>query len=54
MSGLDPATGVQIDPEGGAVVVNGLVADEIIPSDVGTQAFADDLNLRLEKVSNAP
>lgn len=53
-SGLDPETGVQIYLEGDAVVVNGLVADEIVPSDTGVQAFADDLNLRLEKVSDAP
>lgn len=53
-SGLDPETGVQIYPEGDSVVVNGLVADEIVPSDAGVQAFADDLNLRLEKVADAP
>ena len=53
-SGLDPETGVQIVAEGGRVVVNGLVADETLPSDAGVQAFADDLNLRLEKVSSTP
>lgn len=54
LSGLDPETGVQIVAEGDRVVVNGLVADEILPSDAGVQAFADDLNLRLEKVSSTP
>ena len=53
-SGLDPGTGVQIVAVGGRVVVNGLVADEFLPSDAGVQAFTDDLNLRLEKVSSTP
>ena len=53
-SGLDPETGVQIYAAGDAVVVNGLVADEIIASDAGVQAFTDDLNLRLEKISDVP
>ena len=53
-SGLDPGTGVQIVAEGGRVVVNGLVADEFLPSDAGVQAFTDDLNLRLEKISSTP
>lgn len=53
-SGLDPQTGVEIyvTEDGGAVGVNGLVADELVPSDEGKQIFQDDLNLRLEKVSN--
>ena len=53
-SGLDPETGIQIYAAGDAVVVNGLVADEIVASDTSVQAFADDLNLRLEKVSDVP
>lgn len=53
-SGLDPDTGVQISADGGTLIVNGLVADEIVPSDAGVQAFTDDLNLRLEKVANVP